>query len=102
MIAFLLEQDLNAERSLNYPGLYGAGQLGLYFSIKAFWVWVVQGIWHGSVCFWIPVLVSYTSVNSSGLIHHLWWVSTLTFSLVINTITLKLYIQNKHWNVYSA
>jgi phospholipid-transporting ATPase len=102
MITYLLEQDLDSERSLKYPALYTAGQKNLYLNIKRFWLWVGLGIWHGSVSFWIPISMSQQSMGNDGEIKNLWWVSTLSFSLIIHIITLKLYIENMHWNSYSA
>jgi phospholipid-transporting ATPase len=101
MVAYLFEQDVSAQGSLKYPGLYAAGQKGLYFSIKVFWVWVIQGIYHGAICFWVPILYTSIAIDSQGIIPHLWWVSTLSFSLVINIVTLKLFLENTHWNFYS-
>lgn len=101
MVAFLLEQDVDAERSLAYPNLYKAGQKGLFFNVKRFWLWVVLAIFHGTICFWIPVSISFTSVSSNGSISHLWAVSTISFSLVIHIVTLKLFLENMHWNFYS-
>ena len=101
MIAYLLEQDVDAYRSLKYPNLYKAGQKGMYFNVKRFWVWAILGIWHGSVCFWGPILVFSTASSSDGIVHHQWWVSTVSFSLVIHTVTIKLYLENMHWNLFS-
>ena len=101
MLTFLLEQDVNAERSLRYPALYAAGQRGMYFNVKGFWVWVILAVWHGTVCFWVPGYFSFLAVEEDGTIKHLWWVSTLSFSLVIHIVTLKLFLENMHWNLYS-
>lgn len=102
MVAFLVEQDVNSERSLKYPALYAAGQRGMYFNIKRFWIWVIMGVWHGSISYWIPVYVGYYPMSDDGSVKHLWWVSTVSFSLIIHIVTLKLFLENMHWNVYSV
>ena len=71
MIAYGLEQDIDATRSLKYPNLYNSGQKKLYFNVKRFWVWVILGIWHGSLCFWVSILFSSSATSSDGIVHHL-------------------------------
>jgi phospholipid-transporting ATPase len=101
MVAFLVEQDVNAERSLKYPALYAAGQRGMYFNVKRFWIWVVLGVWHGTLSYWIPVYTGFYPLTDDGSVKHLWWISTVSFSLIIHIVTLKLFLENMHWNLYS-
>ncbi len=42
--------------SLAHPELFAAGQRGIYFTFKLFWVWVMLSIYHGLICYWIPML----------------------------------------------
>lgn len=101
MLAYLLEQDVSGERSLRYPALYAAGQRGLYFNVRVFWVWVLLAIWHGTVCYWFPVFACFLPISDDGTVKHLWWTSTISFSLVIHIVTIKLFLENMHWNIYS-
>jgi len=55
MFTFVFEQDISAEKSLKYPEAYKMGQQGRYFTFKIFWTWIVNSIFHGLVCFWVPV-----------------------------------------------
>ena len=97
LIAYALEQDVDKNKSLEFPELYKIGQKGGYFTLAKFWKWICFAIWHGTICFWIVLSSSSTAIDSSGEMKHLWWVSTISFSCVINIVTLKLFIENLYW-----
>ena len=94
MFTFVYERDLTAEQSLKYPVSYGAGQRGVYFTYTRFWMWIVLAITHGLICFWIPAQ-GYQSEKDPGL----WLTSTLSFTLIIHVVTLKLFLESVHWSL---
>ena len=98
MGTFIFERDLDSEYSLKHPVAYRAGQRGLYFTYGQFWKWVVLGIWHGLVCYWVPVLAFDGAVGYDGKDTGLWWVSTLSFTLVMHIVTYKLLLESIYWN----
>lgn len=97
LIAYGLEQDIDAKTSLDTPNLYKQGQKGEHFTFTHFWKWVVFAIWHGSLAYWVTVLTTFTPISPVGDVKFLFSVSTLAFSIVINTITGKLYLESLHW-----
>lgn len=100
IIAYIFEQDLNAADSLRYPSAYAAGQKGAYFTFKTFWVWILLAVWHGLVCYWVPVLAyGVHPVDVSGQDTGLWWISSLSFTLVIHLVTLKLFVETNSWTL---
>ncbi|CAG9329527.1 unnamed protein product [Blepharisma stoltei] len=101
LLIFLFEQDLNAEDSFKYPVAYQAGPRKAYFSFKVFWRWVVFAIWHGVLCFFIPNMTLYKAIDEVGQVAGLWFVSTITFTLVIHVITFKLFLESVFWNKIS-
>lgn len=101
LITYALEQDIEANTSLQRPQLYKLGQQGYYFTFTKFWKWVILGIWHGSLAFWICISSNNGTIDLTGQVQNLWWFSTLAFSLVINIVTLKLYLENLHWTFLS-
>lgn len=54
---YAFDQDCNIEFSYRYPKLYTAGQKNYYFNMRGFWVWIIYALFHGTVCFWLPVFV---------------------------------------------
>jgi len=101
MLIFMFEQDLSASDSFKYPVAYQAGQKKAYFSFKVFWRWVMFAIWHGILCYVIPNLTLYKGVDESGQVAGLWYISTLTFTLVIHVVTFKLFLESVFWNKVS-
>ena len=98
MFTYIFERDLTAEMSLMHPAAYSAGPRGAYFSFLRFWLWVLQGVFHGLVCFWVPALGLQTPVSSEGRDTGLWWVSTVSFTLVIQVVTAKLFLESVFWS----
>lgn len=102
MLVFMFEQDLSATESFKYPIAYQAGPKKAYFSFRVFWKWVLLAIWHGILCFWIPNSALYKGVDESGQVAGLWYVSTISFTLVIHIVTFKLYLESVFWNKISV
>jgi magnesium-transporting ATPase (P-type) len=48
---YSLERDVNADISMKTPELYRAGQIGYYFNLKNFWIWIGMSIIHGALIF---------------------------------------------------
>jgi phospholipid-transporting ATPase len=96
MFTFVYERDLTAEKSLQHPVAYGAGQRGLYFTYGRFWMWIALAITHGLICFWVPAQ-GYQSDKDCGL----WLTSTLSFTLIIHVVNLKLFLESIHWSLVS-
>lgn len=98
MFTYIFERDLSADMSLAHPIAYAAGPRGAYFSFLRFWCWVLQGVFHGLVCFWVPMIGLRTTVDSEGQDTGLWWVSTVSFTIVIHVVTGKLFIESVFWS----
>jgi len=98
MFTFIFEQDLRDTEALAYPSTYQAGQRRLYFTFKTFWTWVSMSVWHGLICFWLSFQGLGFAVNSNGWDTGLWWISTVSFTMVIHVVTLKLFIESIYWN----
>ena len=79
------------------PLLYVAGQRGIYFTLSKFWKWVLLAIFHGSICFWASYLCLDGPVNNDGEVGGLWFVSSMSFTLIIFVVTYKLFLESTHW-----
>ena len=98
MFTYIYERDLSAEASLAYPIAYAAGPKGKYFNFPRFWSWVLLGIFHGMVCFWLPSIGLNTPVGIEGKDTGLWWQSTVSFTMVIHVVTVKLFLESIFWS----
>lgn len=101
MVTYVFEQDVDAKNSLNHPIVYAAGQKGVYFTFKRFWIWVVLAIWHGILCYWLPIIGIDGTLDDTGVIVGLTYVSTLSFTMIIHLITLKLFLESVFWTKIS-
>lgn len=52
----LFDKPCSAEKMLEYPKLYKVSQSGELFNIKVFWYWIINGIAHSAILFWLSLL----------------------------------------------
>lgn len=57
LFALMFERDVDDEKSIEYPVLYRAGQIGYYFNFKNFWKWIFFAALHGALTFFIVEMV---------------------------------------------
>lgn len=99
MFTYVLEQDVDAEDTYQFPEVYGAGQKRIYFTFMGFWKWIVLAIIHGGICFAVPILeFSGHAKDEHGRDAGLWFISTVSFTLVILIVTGKLLMESVYWN----
>jgi succinate-acetate transporter protein len=98
MATYIFEQDISRETCLRYPNSYGAGQVNAYFTFSVFWKWLLLAIWHGSLAFWVPILGLADPMDDTGLNSGLFLISTISFTLIIFIVTLKLLNESLYWS----
>lgn len=98
---FAIDQDLTPELSLKYPNLYSAGQKNVYFNLKNFWIWIAFAFHSGTWIFWLPMMGLYEGTGSAGHEPTLFWVSTVSFLMLMHTVLIKLFIVSKFWTKIS-
>lgn len=98
MATYIFEQDISRETCLRYPNSYGAGQVNAYFTFSVFWKWLLLAIWHGSLAFWVPILGLTDPMDDTGLNSGLFLISTISFTLIIFIVTLKLLNESLYWS----
>lgn len=97
-VAFIFEKEHNVDLVKRFPILYQAGQLNKYFNIRVFWTYVFYSIIHSAGCFFIPFYCLKGIMNNSGYEYDLWYISTVSFSIVIHISTLKILVMSNYWN----
>lgn len=102
VIAYSIDKDVDEETTFKYPDLYLAGQKRFYFNLKIFWIWIFYAILHGVLTYFGIHLIYYFGVlNQTGIIHDHWTYATLSFSCLINDVTLKTFFDLRNWNFLS-
>lgn len=54
----LFDKACSADIMLKHPGLYKPSQNGELFNVKVFWIWVLNGMLHSAILFWMPLLMA--------------------------------------------
>jgi magnesium-transporting ATPase (P-type) len=54
-----LDKDIDKRISFKYPKLYVAGHVDKYMNYKIFWTWIAFALVHGTIAFWVPMMVKY-------------------------------------------
>jgi phospholipid-transporting ATPase len=101
VINFTLDRDVEREISLKYPSLYKAGHCNKYMNPKIFWTWTAFAMFHGAILFWIPMLNNHFMSEPDGKIKDHWWTSSLSFTILLHIVTIKLFLATDYWNYLS-
>ena len=59
---------------------------------------MIMAIFHGSLCFWIPIFSFKDPIATDGCANGHWFISTFAFTLVIHVIIYKLMVESVQWN----
>jgi magnesium-transporting ATPase (P-type) len=101
LFTLLLEKDVNFNYSFRFPEIYKSGQLCHYFNYGVFWRWILLGVWHGGVCFYLPMYDGRRASNLEGTRDDHWAASTISFSMIVHLVTYKLLLETRHFNLIS-
>ena len=97
MTFFTLEQDVSPEQCLIYPNLYSAGQKSALFNVRVFWRWIFFAAMSATWTFWLPTMALDRGMGADGHEPWLWWISTISFIMLIHIVNLKLLMVSFFW-----
>jgi len=88
------DRDIPDSVALAHPELYCEGQRRMYFNARVFTVWMLSGIWHGSLAWLVPNLsVGASGPGDSPNYNKEWWIgSVASFTLVLLFVDLRLWM----------
>ena len=95
---FAYEKDLTFEICKKFPVLYLAGPKNYYFNLKRFWLYIIYAIIHSILCFIIPAYGLQSIVDKEGTTLNNWEISTVSFSMIIHVVSIKLLLISNFWN----
>ena len=101
IFVFAYEKELSVKICKKFPILYRAGPKNYYFNIKTFWTFISYGLIHSILCFMIPSYSLKNIVNDNGDTMNNWKISTVSFSLIIHVVSIKLLLISNFWNYFS-
>ena len=101
IFVFAYEKELSVKICKKFPILYRAGPKNYYFNLKTFWIFILYGLIHSIFCFTIPAYGLKNIINNKGDTMNNWKISTVSFSMVIHVVSIKLLLISNFWNWFS-
>ena len=101
IFVFAYEKELSVKICKKFPVLYKAGLKNYHFNIKTFWTYILYGLIHSILCFVIPAYGLRNIINEKGDTMNSWKISTVSFSMVIHVVSIKLLLISNFWNWFS-
>ena len=101
-LAFItLDQDVPPEVSCRYPSLYSISQKSALFNIKIFWIWIIFGFHSAAWIFWLPMASLSKGTGLDGYEPQLFWISTVSFIMLIHVLFIKMLLMTRSWTIIS-
>lgn len=105
----LFDKPCSDEKMLQYPRLYKISQGGDLFNIKVFWYWIINGIVHSAILFWLPLLACENDIlwpqgKEGGYL----MLGNCVYTYVVVTVCLKAglvmnsWVWLTHWAVWGS
>ena len=91
LIVLAFDQDVSDTLANANPAIYQEGVQRVWFNRKLFGLWMLAAAWHGSLA-WIVPNLSFGSTTYDSV--DFWRASTTSFTIVINVITIKLFLHS--------
>ena len=101
IFVFAYEKELSVKICKKFPILYRAGPKNYYFNLKTFWTYIMYALIHSILCFIIPAYGLRNIINDKGDTMNNWKISTVSFSMVIHVVSIKLLLISNFWNWFS-
>uniref|UniRef100_G3SZL2 Phospholipid-transporting ATPase n=1 Tax=Loxodonta africana TaxID=9785 RepID=G3SZL2_LOXAF len=96
----VFDQDVSDQSSMNYPQLYGPGQLNLLFNKRKFFICVAHGVYTSLALFFIPYGAFYNGSGEDGqhIADYQSFTVTMATSLVI-VVSVQISLDTSYWTV---
>lgn len=102
----VLDQDISSESAAKFPYLYSLGQKNVLLARRVFWPWILNGIWHSVIIFFVsawgfqgdlPLSAHHknhpATVSSSGQGDGLVTLGFVVFTNLVIVVNLKLVLE---------
>ncbi|XP_074090813.1 putative phospholipid-transporting ATPase IM isoform X3 [Macrotis lagotis] len=96
----IFDQDVSEQNSMDYPNLYGPGQLNLLFNKRKFFICIAHGVYTSFALFFIPYGVFYNVTGEDGkhIADYQSFAVTIATSLVI-VVSVQIALDTSYWTV---
>jgi len=99
----VFDQFVSARILDRYPQLYTLGQENAFFTKTAFWLWVVNALYHSLVTFGFSIILYWGDLKqSNGLDSGHWFWGTDLYLIVLLTVLGKAALVSDLWTKYTV
>lgn len=98
LIFGVIDQDVPKQCCFDYPELYKAGPRKEYLNYKVFAGWLLSGLWHSLVIYWVTyfAMANGSITSSDGKSNDLWFVGTVVMFSVVIVTNLVVVLETYH------
>ncbi|XP_028136313.2 probable phospholipid-transporting ATPase IA isoform X2 [Diabrotica virgifera virgifera] len=94
----LFDKPCSSDKMMQFPKLYKPSQSGELFNIKVFWVWIINGMVHSALLFWLPLLayqhdILWLNGHDGGYLV----LGNCVYTYVVITVCLKAGLVTNSW-----
>ncbi|CAM9795377.1 unnamed protein product [Chrysoparadoxa australica] len=100
LIYGIYDKDITAELCLRYPQLYLKGIEDTWLTVRVFWSWMFQALVEGCFFTVIPLYAMSGPARRGGQVDSLYEPGTATFSLVVLSVSLKMFWVQTRWHFF--
>ncbi|EIW80800.1 aminophospholipid-transporting P-type ATPase [Coniophora puteana RWD-64-598 SS2] len=99
----IFDQFVSARILDRYPQLYALGQKNVFFTKTAFWLWVVNALYHSLILFGFSVILFWGDLKqANGLDSGHWFWGTMLYLTVMLTVLGKAALISDVWTKYTV
>jgi magnesium-transporting ATPase (P-type) len=95
----MTDKDIGDHEACTFPIVYQTGIDRMLFNRTQFVMAVLNGVWHGTICFFVVQMIwTNMVVNSTGETEDLLTYGSTTYATMVITVNLKIALQCRAWN----
>jgi magnesium-transporting ATPase (P-type) len=101
ILAFaVFDRDIPMRTLHREPRIYTLSQHGELFNVIIFWKWILLGLIHSLVIFYIPYLCySDVAMDNSGQSYGLWELGVVFYTVIVLVVNLKIAMLSCSWTI---
>lgn len=93
----IFDEDVPASIAMQNPRIYETGQQNCDLNLRSFSIWIVNAIFHGAVCFAIPLQFIQRFWSCDGMVDGLYFQGTIVYTGLLMTMNAKVVLLTMTW-----
>ncbi|KAF7321513.1 P-type phospholipid transporter [Mycena kentingensis (nom. inval.)] len=103
LVIGIFDQFVSARILDRYPQLYMLGQKNVFFTTKAFWLWVANALYHSVLLYGFSIILFWGDMKqATGYDSGHWFWGTMLYLAVLLTVLGKAALISDLWTKYTA